>query len=143
MVPMRDGVKLAADLYFPVDASDKLLVILILTPYNKVAQEDVARMWAGQGYIVAVEDLGGKFASEGVFAFSLNDPNDGADSVVWAASALVHRQSRHLRLFVPGWGPNRIEQASGTPAHRHDPAGRRRRLPFRQRWSELWSCLCP
>ncbi len=86
MVPMHDGVRLATDLYFPVDAGDKLPVILILTPYNKLAQEDIARMWAGQGYIVSVEDLRGKFASEGLFTFSLNDPNDGADSVVWAAS---------------------------------------------------------
>jgi uncharacterized protein len=86
MVPMRDGVRLAADLYFPVGADDKLPVILILTPYNKLAVEDFARMWAGQAYIVVVEDLRGKFASEGVFTFSLNDPTDGADSVVWAAS---------------------------------------------------------
>ncbi len=86
MVPMHDGVRLAVDLYFPVDAGDKLPVILILTPYNKLAVEDLARMWAGQGYIAAVEDLRGKFASEGVFTFSLNDPTDGADSVVWAAS---------------------------------------------------------
>jgi len=86
MVPMRDGVKLAADVYFPVGVEGKLPVILTLTPYNKLAVEDVARMWAGQGYIAAVEDLRGKFASEGVFTFSLNDPNDGADSVVWAAS---------------------------------------------------------
>ncbi|MGA9798767.1 MAG: CocE/NonD family hydrolase [Terriglobales bacterium] len=86
MVPMRDGVRLATDLYFPVGVDGKLPVILILTPYNKLAVEDVARMWAGQGYIAAVEDLRGKFASEGTFTFSLNDPNDGADSVIWAAS---------------------------------------------------------
>ena len=36
MVPMRDGTKLSTDLYFPVGAGEKLPVILIRTPYNKI-----------------------------------------------------------------------------------------------------------
>ena len=35
MVPMRDGVRLATDLYRPTGAGDKLPVILIRGPYNK------------------------------------------------------------------------------------------------------------
>jgi hypothetical protein len=35
MVPMRDGVRLATDLYLPVGAAEKLPVILIRLPYNK------------------------------------------------------------------------------------------------------------
>lgn len=35
MVPVRDGVRLSTDLYFPVGLEGKLPVILIRTPYNK------------------------------------------------------------------------------------------------------------
>src|SRR4029077_16775419 len=58
-IPMRDGIKLSTDLYFPVDAGGKLPVILIRTPYNKAPYHDsksVARHFASQGYIVAVQD---------------------------------------------------------------------------------------
>ncbi len=39
-IPMRDGIKLSTDLYFPVDAGSKLPVILIRTPYNKAPYRD-------------------------------------------------------------------------------------------------------
>ena len=86
MVPMRDSVKLATDLYFPVGAGEKLPAILIRTPYDKHGQEISARMFAGQAYIAAVQDVRGKFASEGVFTLSENDTNDGADTVTWMAT---------------------------------------------------------
>src|ERR1700691_637904 len=35
MIPMRDGVHLATDLYFPEGAAEPLPVVLIRTPYNK------------------------------------------------------------------------------------------------------------
>src|SRR5262249_31973384 len=85
MVPMRDSVKLATDLYFPEGVREKLPVILIRTPYDKHGQESSARMFAGQAYIVAVQDVRGRFASEGVFTLSENDTNDGADTIVWLA----------------------------------------------------------
>jgi len=86
MVPMRDSVKLATDLYFPVEAGEKLPAILIRTPYDKHGNESSAKMFAGQGYVAAVQDVRGKFASEGVFTLSENDTNDGADTVTWMAT---------------------------------------------------------
>jgi uncharacterized protein len=86
MVPMRDSVRLATDLYFPVEAGEKLPVILIRTPYDKHGNESSAKMFAGQGYVAAVQDVRGKFASEGVFTLSENDTNDGADTVTWMAT---------------------------------------------------------
>ena len=35
MIPMRDGIRLSTDLYFPVNANEKLPVILQRNPYNK------------------------------------------------------------------------------------------------------------
>ena len=69
MVPMRDQIRLSTDLYFPIDAGDKLPVILIRTPYDKAPYRDpksAAHQFSGQGYIVAVQDTRGRFASQGV-----------------------------------------------------------------------------
>lgn len=85
MVPMRDGVKLATDLYFPVTTETKLPVILIQTPYDKSAADTVseATFFAGQGFAVAVQDFRGKFESEGVFRFNRGHRSDGYDAIGW------------------------------------------------------------
>jgi putative CocE/NonD family hydrolase len=85
-VPMRDGVKLATDLYFPEGAGGKLPTIMIRTPYDRKARNEVPRMFAGQGYIVAVQDVRGKFQSEGTFTVSANDTRDGSDMLDWIAA---------------------------------------------------------
>ena len=87
-VPMRDGVRLSTDLYFPVGASDPLPVILIRTPYDKGAfragfPADIVRMFAGQGYVVAVQDKRGRFESEGVYSLAVKEDVDGYDAVEW------------------------------------------------------------
>jgi predicted acyl esterase len=84
-VPMRDGVKLATDLYIPEGAGDKLPAIMIRTPYNRKNNTNPARIFAGQGYAVAVQDVRGKFDSEGHFTVSANDSNDGSDTLDWMA----------------------------------------------------------
>src|SRR5579872_1337157 len=59
MIAMRDGIKLATDLYVPTGAGEKLPVILIRTPYDKAPYRDLksaAHHFAGQGYVVAVQD---------------------------------------------------------------------------------------
>jgi len=91
MVPMRDGVKLSTDLYFPVGAGDKLPVVLIRTPYNKdlVYQHKWGAgpyMFAEQGYIVAVQDTRGRFESEGEYIISTPDVEDGYDATQWVAT---------------------------------------------------------
>ena len=85
-VPMRDGVRLATDIYYPQGAGDKLPAIMIRTPYNRKARTEVIRMFAGQGYIVAVQDVRGKFDSEGRFTVAANETNDGSDMLDWMAA---------------------------------------------------------
>jgi len=73
MIPMRDGVRLSTDLYFPQKAGEKLPVILIRTPYNKESYRDKekrprAYMFASHGFVVAVQDCRGKFESEGIYS---------------------------------------------------------------------------
>ncbi len=84
--PMRDGVRLATDLYFPEGAGERLPAILIRTPYNRKVRTEAPRMFAGQGYVVAVQDVRGKFDSEGHFTVAANDTNDGSDTLDWMAA---------------------------------------------------------
>lgn len=89
MVPMRDGIRLATDLYFPEGEDKKLPAILIRTPYNKDLEYE--RKWPGpymfaeQGYVVAVQDTRGRFRSEGEFTISTPDVEDGYDTTNWLA----------------------------------------------------------
>jgi putative CocE/NonD family hydrolase len=86
MVPMRDGVKLATDLYRPTGAGERLPVILMRTPYNKATYNGAvpqARIFAGQGYLAVVQDTRGQFASEGEYRVQAADANDGYDTIDW------------------------------------------------------------
>jgi predicted acyl esterase len=91
MVPMRDGVRLSTDLYFPLDAGKKLPAILIRTPYNKKDFRDKekraqAYMFASHGFVVAVQDCRGKYESEGIYSPPAGqEAEDGYDTVGWLA----------------------------------------------------------
>jgi uncharacterized protein len=85
-VAMPDGVRLATDIYLP-DTEGPVPCVLVRTPYGKRMprlQVD-AEGFAAQGYAVAVQDVRGKFESEGVFSVSANDAADGDATVSWLA----------------------------------------------------------
>jgi len=86
-IPMRDGVRLATDLYFPVGAQGPLPTVLLRTPYDKTATWTVgdATRFVAQGYVVAIQDIRGKFQSEGDYLVTAPDRNDGYDSIDWLA----------------------------------------------------------
>ena len=70
MIPMRDGVALATDIYLPTGAgTGRFPVLLQRTPYNKRRQElvDEAVFFAQHGYMVAVQDCRGRYRSHGTF----------------------------------------------------------------------------
>ena len=90
MAPMRDGIKLATDIYFPANfdkTKDKLPVILHRTPYNKSSAMYVkdAAFFARNDYIVVFQDCRGRYKSEGIFGKYLNEPEDSYDAVEWVA----------------------------------------------------------
>ena len=88
---MRDGVTLMADVYRPAgrEASGEYPVLLTRQPYGKdlpVATNYLNPIKAAQaGYIVVVQDVRGRYASEGEWEPSVNEFEDGYDSVEWAA----------------------------------------------------------
>lgn len=87
MVAMRDGVKLATDLYFPANEGVKLVgtypVILTRTPYNKAGSEKHAAFFAKHGYVFVAQDCRGRYASEGSWHWMTDDGRDGADCAAW------------------------------------------------------------
>jgi predicted acyl esterase len=91
MVPMRDGVRLATDIYRPVlngvPAPGKFPVVLERTPYGKDNSSFVSegRFFAQHGYVALMQDVRGRFHSEGKFQFAVNEGRDGYDTVEWAA----------------------------------------------------------
>ncbi|HEY6305160.1 MAG TPA: CocE/NonD family hydrolase [Candidatus Angelobacter sp.] len=83
-VPMRDGIKLSADVYRP-QGVEKAPIILVRTPYKKEMAELQARFYARRGYVYAVEDCRGRFGSGGVWEPFVNEAKDGYDSIEWLA----------------------------------------------------------
>jgi uncharacterized protein len=85
---MRDGTTLMSNVYRPADG-DPYPVLLARMPYGKdlpfnSTYLDPVRA-ARRGYIVAVQDVRGRYASEGKFTPFVREFEDGYDSVEWAA----------------------------------------------------------
>ena len=83
-VAMRDGVTLRADIFRP-DAEGKFPVLLERTPYDKRNTVEFGLKAAAQGYVVIVQDVRGRYSSDGEWYTFKNEPNDGYDTIEWAA----------------------------------------------------------
>jgi putative CocE/NonD family hydrolase len=101
MIAMRDGVRLATDIYLPLlapDARRALPVILERTPYDKsgisraertlrhpqaLTRTQVAECFARQGFAVVMQDCRGRYRSEGEFTKYVNEARDGYDTLAW------------------------------------------------------------
>jgi uncharacterized protein len=103
MVPMRDGIKLASDVYYPARAGQAVQgtfpVILERTPYGKgnpsrseilhrhperpKSRQEVAAFFVQHGYAVMYQDCRGRYGSEGVFQKYLAEATDGYDTCAW------------------------------------------------------------
>ena len=92
MVPMRDGVRLATDIYFPaIDGSQTdgtFPVIVERTPYDKASPTNVTngKYFARRGYVCAIQDVRGRFQSEGDWYPFAKEAPDGYDTVEWLAT---------------------------------------------------------
>lgn len=125
MVPMRDGVRLATDIYLQSQVTatlpKKLPTILIRSPYGK-DDEPLGPFWAARGYAVVVQDTRGRYKSEGVWHWLTDDGPDGLDTDEWisrqpwsngdvgmwgisylggTAHALAMAGDRHLKTVIP------------------------------------------
>jgi hypothetical protein len=98
---MRDGVKLAANVYTP-KGKGPWPVIISRTPYLKDGRADKehdpdgskaraqlvaqAKRYTDAGYVWVLQDVRGKGHSKGFYAAFENDIEDGFDSVEWAGT---------------------------------------------------------
>jgi predicted acyl esterase len=91
MVAMRDGVKLATDVYLPGDGTGKYPVIVARTPYDKSkGGAGIAANCARRGYAFVMQDLRGRFKSEGHPAIIFGNDGwgehqDGRETLEWIA----------------------------------------------------------
>jgi uncharacterized protein len=86
MIPMRDGVELSTDLYFPESYQGQLPVILVRTVYNKKQAFDwdpVLAKLVRQNYVVAIQDIRGRFESGGDYNIATGRREDGSDTLDW------------------------------------------------------------
>ena len=92
MIPMRDGVHMATDIYFPALSGQridgKFPTILERTPYDKAAAGNVTNgaYFAKRGYVCAIQDVRGRFASQGDWYPFAKEAPDGYDTVEWLAA---------------------------------------------------------
>jgi putative CocE/NonD family hydrolase len=83
MIPMSDGVKLAANITLPAEEG-RWPVVLIRTPYNKDADEDDdVGYWAEKDYAFVIQDCRGTNKSEGEWNPGANEIKDGFDTHEW------------------------------------------------------------
>lgn len=97
MVPMRDGIRLATDIYLP-EGKGPFPVLLERTPYGKrrtnradcTAQDpkirskpEIAAQFVAGGFAYVLQDGRGRYASEGHFTKYLCEGEDGEDCLAW------------------------------------------------------------
>ena len=110
----RDGVTLQADVYRPV-GEGTFPVLLQRTPYNKDSAADFARKAVARGFMVVVQDVRGRYTSEGEWYTFKHEIDDGYDTVEWAA-ALPHSNGK-----VGMWGGSYVGATQMLAAMSHPP----------------------
>src|SRR6266481_1461680 len=86
-MPMRDGVALRADILLP-SAEGKFPALIYRTPYGKhfaLKESKTFERAVARGYAVVVQDVRGRYASDGEFVAYQNEGRDGFDTIEWAA----------------------------------------------------------
>jgi len=111
----RDGVTLRADIYRP-SADGSYPVLLTRTPYDKTTMAPIGQKGAARGFIVVIQDVRGRYTSEGDWYPFKYEINDGYDTVEWAA-ALPHSNGK-VGMFSGSYvGATQMLAAIAHPPH--------------------------
>jgi len=121
MVPMRDGAKLFTTLHVPKDAKEPLPIIFLRTPYGIDGRtENLLKSYfkdlADDGYAFALQDIRGRFKSEGTFVMTrpardrtdpkaVDEASDTNDTIDWLLKTVKGNNGRvgMLGVSYPGW----------------------------------------
>jgi len=84
--PMRDGVRLSANVFRP-DLKTRVPTVLVRTPYGKGSVLPTGyQAFVERGYAVIIQDVRGRYASEGAFRPLTQEGPDGYDTLDWIAA---------------------------------------------------------
>ncbi len=84
-VPMRDGVGLSTNVFLP-ETAGRHPTLLLRTPYGKGFNLITGyRVFLDRGFALVVQDVRGRYASEGVFQPPIQEERDGDDTLNWIA----------------------------------------------------------
>jgi uncharacterized protein len=110
----RDGVTLYADIFRP-KADGQFPVLLQRTPYGKNNDVGIGLQGAARGYVMIIQDVRGRYASEGEWYVFKHESEDGYDAVEWAA-ALPYSNGK-----VGMWGGSYVGATQLLAAIAHPP----------------------
>lgn len=136
-IPMRDGIKLFTSIYIPNDKSENHPVLMMRTPYScsPYGKDFSPRLWSGhwkyyarENYIIIVQDVRGKWMSEGDFVdvrpFNKNktgndvdEASDTYDAIDWIVKNIANNNG-NVGIFgisYPGFYAT-MAAASNHPA---------------------------
>ncbi len=111
---MRDGAVLYADIYHPRHEG-RFPVLLQRTPYNKAGGASFGQRAAASGYVAIVQDVRGRYTSEGEWYPFKHESEDGYDTVEWVAS-LPYSNGK-----VGMWGGSYVGATQMLAAIAHPP----------------------
>ncbi len=88
MVQARDGIKLGTNVFLPARGgsvvSDRFPAIVERTPYNKDSvATSLVEYFVSRGYAVVLQDVRGRYRSEGRWSGNRDDGRDGSDLLKW------------------------------------------------------------
>jgi uncharacterized protein len=111
----RDGVTLHADIYRP-SGDDKFPVLLQRTPYDKNNGAEFGRRAAELGFLVVIQDVRGRYTSEGEWYPFKHETEDGYDTIEWAAA--LPNSNGKVGMFGGSYvGATQMLAAIGHPPH--------------------------
>ncbi|MCI0704187.1 MAG: CocE/NonD family hydrolase [Planctomycetia bacterium] len=121
MVAMRDGVKLFTAVHIPTVVKEPLPIIFLRTPYGIDGRgdrllKDYFKELAQDGYIFVLQDIRGRFKSEGKFVMlrpardpkdpkAVDEASDTHDTIEWLLKNVKNNNGRvgMLGVSYPGW----------------------------------------
>ena len=113
-IPMRDGVRLFTAVYVPKDSDKRYPILLTRTPYSlKPYGEESApyphgpmNYYAKEGFIFALQDVRGRYGSEGTFVHvrpireqnarpkDIDESTDAYDTIDWLVKNVPNNNGR-------------------------------------------------
>ncbi|HMU46039.1 MAG TPA: CocE/NonD family hydrolase [Chitinophagaceae bacterium] len=136
-ITMRDGIRLFTSIYLPNDKSEKHPILLMRTPYScrPYGPDFSSRLWAGhwkyyarENYIIVVQDVRGRWMSEGEFedvrpfnkdkkGNEIDEASDTYDAIDWLVKNIPNNNGNVgvFGISYPGFYST-MAAASGHPA---------------------------